>query len=145
MSEITTASARKPHRYWVDLADGDLKKAKSLRAAAYGKTDAGKATSKRSARTVRISCLVAYSGPVPHCQCECGCHVNNVVWLTIDHINGGGTKERKTLKRGGTGFFRWLRQHNFPAGYRVLCYNCNCGCARQKSNNIIHFENDNGR
>jgi len=46
-------------------------------------------------------------------------------FLAIDHINGGGEKERRKLRRGGVNFCIWLRSHDFPKGYRVLCHNCN--------------------
>jgi hypothetical protein len=43
--------------------------------------------------------------------------------LQIDHINGGGNKERKSHK--GSTLFAWLIRHNYPEGYQVLCANCN--------------------
>lgn len=54
-----------------------------------------------------------------------GCPFNceDVRCLTIDHINGGGTKHRKSL--GLSRFNFWLRNHGFPEGYQVLCWNCN--------------------
>jgi len=60
--------------------------------------------------------------------CVC-CGEDNWEFLTIDHINGGGTKHRKTLG-GGTAFFKWLRDNNFPPEYRVLCINCNFSMGR---------------
>ena len=44
--------------------------------------------------------------------------------LSIDHINGGGTKERKRTGLIGYTFYKWLRDNNFPEGYRTLCMNC---------------------
>ncbi len=44
--------------------------------------------------------------------------------LSIDHINGGGSKHRKELGGGGTKFYRWLKKHNYPEGFQVLCMNC---------------------
>ena len=26
----------------------------------------------------------------------------------------------------------WLKNNNFPEGFQVLCFNCNCGKARNK-------------
>jgi hypothetical protein len=58
-------------------------------------------------------------------RCTC-CEETNIDLLTIDHINGGGTKHIKKL--GGThNFYRWLRDNNFPPGFQVLCHNCNDG------------------
>ncbi len=57
-------------------------------------------------------------------KCVC-CGETIFEFLSIDHINGGGSKHRKELKLQGTNFYRWLRDNNYPSGYRVLCYNCN--------------------
>ncbi|MBY0458284.1 MAG: hypothetical protein K2V38_13165, partial [Gemmataceae bacterium] len=44
--------------------------------------------------------------------------------MVIDHVNGGGGKERR--ERGtGEVFYYWLVSQGFPEGYRVLCVNCN--------------------
>jgi hypothetical protein len=60
----------------------------------------------------------------PFCCC---CGEKHFEFLAIDHINGGGNKHRKQLglKSGGASFYRWLIKNHFPAGYRVLCVNCN--------------------
>lgn len=68
-----------------------------------------------------------YGGYV--CQC---CGITPKPFLTIDHIDGGGTKHRKRLKGGGRFTYRWIYKNNFPKGFRVLCYNCNSGRARNK-------------
>jgi hypothetical protein len=54
--------------------------------------------------------------------CEC-CGEPLVEFLTIDHINGGGNKHRKSI--GNIHFYSWLIKNNFPIGYRTLCMNCN--------------------
>lgn len=59
-------------------------------------------------------------------KCAC-CGESENEFLAIDHINGGGNKQRKELKRAaGIAFYRWLRMNEYPDGYRVLCHNCNC-------------------
>lgn len=63
------------------------------------------------------------------CRCAC-CGETIMVFLTIDHIDGGGNKHRAELDGrigGGSGqrFYAWLKRHNFPPGYQVLCFNCN--------------------
>lgn len=55
--------------------------------------------------------------------CYC-CGEGRIEFLCIDHINGGGTQERKNGLRGQA-FYRYLIKNNFPPGYRVLCHNCN--------------------
>jgi hypothetical protein len=57
--------------------------------------------------------------------CAC-CGVNELEFLAIDHIEGGGGKQRKRLKEEGEGdFYHWLIKEGFPTGYQVLCHNCN--------------------
>jgi len=41
--------------------------------------------------------------------------------LSIDHINGGGSKHIKSL---GKPFYDWLVENNYPDGYQTLCMNC---------------------
>lgn len=57
-------------------------------------------------------------------KCVC-CGETNLKFLTIDHINGGGTKHRKKIK--GEKITTWLCKNNFPKGFQVLCFNCNWG------------------
>lgn len=42
--------------------------------------------------------------------------------LTIDHVEGGGTKERREKSRN---IAHLLYKLGYPAGYRVLCQHCN--------------------
>ncbi len=58
---------------------------------------------------------------------ECAiCKCDDYRVLNIDHIGGGGLKERRKQNLdGGAVFFRWLIKNNYPEGYRVLCRNCN--------------------
>lgn len=58
-------------------------------------------------------------------KCAC-CGESRWQFLTIDHINGGGNKQRIELGMKGHKFHRWLRRQGYPEGYRTLCYNCNC-------------------
>ena len=58
-------------------------------------------------------------------KCAC-CGFSEIGALTIDHINGDGNKERRESGIvGGTFLYRWLREQDYPAGYQVLCSNCN--------------------
>jgi hypothetical protein len=53
--------------------------------------------------------------------CSC-CGETEMLFLTIDHVNGDGGKHRKELN--GKKIYAWLRQNNYPEGYQVLCFNC---------------------
>ena len=95
---------------------------------------------------LKLEVLRKYSNScVPYCHC-CG---NSILeFLVIDHINGDGAKHRREIAGknsrscGGTAFYRWLKNHNFPVGFRVLCQNCNSSlgaygyCPHQKVENI---------
>lgn len=73
--------------------------------------------------SIRNIVLVKYGG-----ECKC-CGENNLVFLTIDHINQDGAKERKELYGSNTGAsHRWflkLKREKLREDLRVLCYNCN--------------------
>mgnify|MGYP001581746945 CR=1 FL=1 len=75
---------------------------------------------KRRHTMLRIKALVAYSGLNPKCAC---CGEQHTEFLAIDHIDGGGNIHRKENKLGH--FYYWLESNNYPAGFRVLCHNCN--------------------
>lgn len=80
---------------------------------------------KRYEEMVKDSVFNNYGGYI----CSC-CGEKEIVFLTIDHIDGGGTKHRKKVGGGGKFTYRWIYKNNFPKGFRVLCYNCNSGRAR---------------
>ena len=58
--------------------------------------------------------------------CSC-CGEDEILFLTIDHIFGGGTKHRRSLGANGNSLYYWLEKNDYPTGYRVLCRNCNWG------------------
>ena len=78
--------------------------------------------------------------------CAC-CGESNQKFLTVDHINGGGTRQRKT-HRTDTGtqaswYLRgWIVKNDFPDGFQILCINCNWG--RAQNNGVCpHKEKQN--
>jgi hypothetical protein len=83
---------------------------------------------KHTRRGVNQRCkaeVLAHYGGV----CAC-CGESELAFLSIDHINGGGTAHRKRLHSKGWGsFHRWLKNQGYPEGYRVLCLNCNMAVA----------------
>lgn len=71
-------------------------------------------------------------------KCACrGCGESRIGFLTIDHVNGGGARHRSQVG-GGVIFYRWLIKNNFPPGFQVLCFNCNCG--RQTNGGVCPHE-----
>ena len=55
-------------------------------------------------------------------KCSC-CNESRDQFLSIDHVNGGGSKHRKSVHQH---IWHWLIKNNYPDGFRVLCFNCNC-------------------
>ena len=68
--------------------------------------------------------IMAYGGYV----CAC-CGETEPLFLTIDHINNDGNKHRKQYQ-SGDGLYKWLKQHDYPEGFQILCMNCNHGKRR---------------
>ena len=66
-------------------------------------------------------------------RCAC-CGETNPLFLTLDHINGDGDKHRREMgargRTAGTWFYRRMMREGYPPGIQVLCFNCNCGRAR---------------
>ena len=64
----------------------------------------------------------------------CCCEETIVEFLTLDHIDNNGAAHRKFLggRSAGSGrtLYLWIINNNFPRIFQVLCYNCNCGRAR---------------
>jgi len=52
------------------------------------------------------------------------CRYSDIRALQVDHINGGGTKERKTIKGN---YYSYILKEiaNNPNKYQILCANCN--------------------
>jgi hypothetical protein len=75
-------------------------------------------TKRRSKREARRAVMEFYSPSGVKCAC---CGERHYSFLTLDHVNGGGCKERDAL---GSRYWSYLRR-NKPEGYQVLCMNCN--------------------
>ena len=68
-------------------------------------------------RALRKEAFKGYGG-----KCQC-CGEDEFEFLAIDHVNGGGRKEREKLSTWQIA--RRIITKNFPPEYRVLCHNCN--------------------
>lgn len=74
---------------------------------------------RKATRELREAIRIAYGN-----SCAC-CGETNHEFLTIDHINGDGSIEKRA-GRAGLQLYRWLRNNGFPKDrYRLLCMNCN--------------------
>lgn len=64
-----------------------------------------------------------YGGPI----CSC-CGETCVMFLVIDHIFENGAEHRRQMRNEGyICLYKWLKDHDYPPGHRVLCCNCNSG------------------
>lgn len=77
-----------------------------------------RATRKKYRENLKRQAFQHYGGAI----CIC-CRETHIEFLSIDHIYGGGTAHRRGISYGD--FYLWLKNHNYPPGYRVLCMNCN--------------------
>lgn len=85
-----------------------------------GNEDKVNANARRSRLKCRIACLEHYSNGKMCCAC---CGENRIEFLGIDHIKGGGNRERKEMGHGN--IYQRLKVRGYPEGHRVLCHNCN--------------------
>lgn len=77
-------------------------------------------------QALKLAAFEAYGGP----RCvKCG--FEDIRALNLDHINGGGTKDRRS--RPSQTIYLYLKREGYPAGFQVLCANCN---------SIKKYEND---
>jgi hypothetical protein len=69
---------------------------------------------------IRMKVLKYYGGDPPKCAC---CGETEYKFLAIDHINGGGLKQRRETKTHN--LESWINKSKYPAGFQILCHNCN--------------------
>jgi len=70
-------------------------------------------------KRIRMEVMSYYGGSPPKCVC---CGEQHIEFLTIDHVNGNKLKNFGE----GSNLYYWLRKNDFPEGFQVLCFNCNC-------------------
>ncbi len=72
-----------------------------------------------SGQALKRDMVTAYGG-----CCAC-CGEKEIAFLTLDHVGGGGAKDRAE-SGGSANVYRRLKRQGWPKeGYRVLCSNCN--------------------
>jgi hypothetical protein len=75
---------------------------------------------KKSFEKLKDEVLAAYGN-----KCSC-CGESERDFLTMDHIAGNGAEHRREIGEGSKRLYQFLKKNNFPSGFQVLCYNCNC-------------------
>lgn len=83
---------------------------------------------------LRHETIIAYGGY----SCAC-CGETEPKFLSLDHVFNDGAAHRRQIgetsdngKGIGARTWKWCKDHGFPAGFQVLCMNCNFGKARNK-------------
>lgn len=76
-------------------------------------------------------------------KCAC-CGEARPEFLALDHVNGGGAKQRRNGFSTSGSIYRFAIQNNFPATFRLLCHNCNLSrgfygyCPHEKERDANH-------
>jgi hypothetical protein len=93
---------------------------------------------KEKQRGLRSFCLEKYGN-----RCSCPkCperHNTHPQFLTFDHVHGQGTRHYKEVGHNIM-FYKWIIKNNFPDTLRLLCWNCNCG--RAKNGGVCPHEDE---
>lgn len=110
------------YRIWTKEWDEEKKEKARQRSKEYRSKN--KEIIKKRRMDLKLEVFQYYSGKeVPECAC---CGKKDFDSLSIDHLDGGGKKHRKSIgNRSGKEFYRWLKKNNYPEEYQVLCINCN--------------------
>jgi hypothetical protein len=74
--------------------------------------------SKHYRDSLKADVIAGYGG-----VCKC-CGEAEPQFLTIDHVNGGGSAHKKAVGSNQQ-IYSYLRANNYPTGYQLLCSNCN--------------------
>jgi hypothetical protein len=95
--------------------------AKGLCSSCYTKTPEFRAyrsqLQKSRMRALRQEIIDHYGG-----KCSC-CGETRFEFLVLDHVNGGGSKERQQYNLWQ--IYLRVKKLGFPRSFRVLCQNCN--------------------
>jgi len=78
-----------------------------------------KELNQKSELKLKLDVFNHYSNGTMKCKC---CEETILEFLSLDHINGGGNRQRNQY---GSKLYRKLRKASYPSGFQILCYNCN--------------------
>lgn len=122
LSRSNPISKEKAREYRNAWRNKNPEKYKSLRLKHYYKHHENEILKSRLRRRENKELIIAHYSKSSSCAI---CGFTDIRALTIDHINGGGSKHRKLICRGGGNvFYVWLKKNNYPEGFQVLCMNC---------------------
>ena len=102
----------------IDYRKHSDKRRETATARYWEKRDEILAKLKEKGQRLKQKVVQAYGG-----KCEC-CGIEQIEFLTVDHIKGGGNHHRRQVGKGKK-IYAHLEKAGFPPGYRILCFNCN--------------------
>ena len=122
------ACGKNPHREGKKSCTFCSQKRKDKYASCEDK-DARRVQAKMVRHDRKIRIINHYGG-----ICAC-CGESELMFLAIDHINGGGNEHRRQIGNNpknrcgssSTQFYKWIEKNDFPDILQVLCHNCNMG------------------
>lgn len=76
-------------------------------------------------------------------KCTC-CNETRLDFLALDHINGGGTKQKKQLRseHKAQNMYAWAKNNNYPKIFQIMCHNCNMSKHINKGKCIHQIERE---
>lgn len=80
-----------------------------------------KTRGKKLRMQLKLDAITHYSNGKNRCKI---CHIKEIEFLTLDHIDGR-ENVKHPKKMGGSQLYYWLMKHNYPPICQVLCMNCN--------------------
>lgn len=88
-----------------------------------------KNTTSKKNMDLKLHVFIHYSknvsnSDIPICAC---CGYSDFRFLSLDHIESRKNVPAEEKKLGGINLWRYLSERGLPAGYQVLCHNCNLG------------------
>jgi hypothetical protein len=94
----------------------------------YDRSATARDSRNRRAAAVRAEMVTVYGG---RCACP-GCDETDPMFLTLDHVDGRPPEHanRRLGSMTGHKLYMWARRNGWPKTLQLLCFNCNCGRAR---------------
>jgi len=113
---MALTTAERSRRYWLKHKDTEHYKKRT------------RLNAKRKNESLKLLIIDHYTNGKRQCNC---CGESNYKFLTIDHIDGRKSHNHDRTM-AGVKLLWWIKRNNFPKGFRILCYNCNCGRAKNE-------------
>lgn len=120
VTENKEAVSTRKRKHWKENAEVNHEKSKVYRAA---NREALAQKKWEYYQNIRKEAISKYSNGLMVCA---SCSHDMWTDLCLDHINDGGTQDRKSNPQvKGHAVFTWVKKNDYPPIFQVLCYNCN--------------------